>query len=79
MSALEIICTDRRSRAALLKFLKLLQHPLRFGFITRPRQQNADVIERGFVIGFGRNCPTKCGNGFCVFFLLGKCLSDIDI
>ena len=79
MSTLKIICSNRRAGAALLELLKLLQHSLRFYFITSTRQQNPEVVQRGFVVRFRRDRPAKGGNRFGVFFLLAKYLPHIDV
>ena len=79
MSALKIVCSDRRAGAALLELLKFLQYPLPFCFITGTREQNPQVVERGFVVRLNRNRPAKSGNRLGVVFLLGKYLSDVNV
>src|SRR5437588_5037833 len=79
MSTFKIICSDRGAGPTFFKLLKFLEHPLRFNSITRARQQNPEVVERGFVVRLSLERLTKSGNRFDVLFLLAEYLPQIDV
>src|SRR6266478_5032530 len=79
MSAFEIICPECGAGPALLELLKLLNQPLAFRSFTGARQQQAQIVEGSFVVGFSLNSFAKSVDRFLIPFLLHKDLANVYV